>query len=51
MIKVFRFLAICAIGVGFATSSNAWAQTYTAVNYPGAALTELIGAPIRRARA
>lgn len=45
MIKLFRFLAICTLGVAFATSSNAWAQTYTAVNYPGAALTELIGGP------
>jgi hypothetical protein len=45
MIKVFRFWAICSIGVAFATSSIAWAQTYTAVNYPGAALTELIGGP------
>ena len=51
MTTIFRFLAICAIGVAFATSSIASAQTYTAVNYPGAALTELIGAPILRARA
>jgi hypothetical protein len=45
MIKVFRFLAICTITIAFATSSIAWAQTYTAVNYPGAVLTELIGGP------
>ena len=45
MTKVFRFLAICTIGVALATSSIAWAQTYTAVNYPGATLTELIGGP------
>jgi hypothetical protein len=45
MIKVFRFLAICMIGVALATSSIAWAQTYTSVNYPGAVLTELIGGP------
>jgi hypothetical protein len=45
MIKVFRFLAICMIGAALATSSIAWAQTYTPVNYPGAALTELIGGP------
>jgi len=45
MTTIFRFLAICAIGVAFATSSIASAQTYTAVNYPGAALTELIGGP------
>ena len=44
MTKVFRFLAICTISIAFATSM-AWAQTYTAVNYPGAALTELIGGP------
>ena len=45
MIKMFRFLAICTIGVALATSSIAWAQTYTPVNYPGAVLTELIGGP------
>jgi len=45
MIKRFRFLAICTIAVALATSSIAWAQTYTAVNYPGAVLTELIGGP------
>jgi len=33
------------VGVALATSSIACAQTYTAVNYPGAALTELIGGP------
>ena len=45
MNKVFRFFAICTIGAALATSSIAWAQTYTAVNYPGAVLTELIGGP------
>jgi hypothetical protein len=45
MSKVFWFLAICTTGVALATSSIAWAQTYTAVNYPGATLTELIGGP------
>ena len=45
MIKIFRFLAICMIGVAVATSSIAWAQTYTKVDYPGAVLTELIGGP------
>ena len=45
MTKVFRFLAICTIGIAFATSSIAWAQTYTAVDFPGAVLTELIGGP------
>jgi hypothetical protein len=44
MTKLFRFLAMC-IGVAFATSLIGWAQTYTAVNFPGAALTELIGGP------
>jgi lysophospholipase L1-like esterase len=29
MIKLFRFLAICMIGVALAASSIAWAQTYT----------------------
>ena len=45
MTKILRFLAICTIGIAFAVSSIAWAQTYTPVNYPGAALTELIGGP------
>ena len=45
MTKGFQFLAICVGGVALATSSIAWAQTYTAVNFPGAALTELIGGP------
>ena len=45
MIKVFRFLAMCAISVAFATWSIASAQSYTTVDYPGAALTELIGGP------
>lgn len=45
MTKGFLSLAICVAGVALATSSIAGAQTYTAVNYPGAALTELIGGP------
>jgi hypothetical protein len=45
MIKVIRFLAMCAISVAFATWSIASAQSYTTVDYPGAALTELIGGP------
>jgi hypothetical protein len=45
MTKGLQFLAICMVGVALATSSTAWAQTYTAVNFPGAALTELIGGP------
>jgi len=43
--KVFRFLAICTIGAAFATLSIAWAQSYTSVDFPGAAATELIGGP------
>jgi hypothetical protein len=45
MMRVFRFSSICAITIAFATLSIASAQTYTAVNFPGAALTELIGGP------
>lgn len=45
MTRGFQFLVICMVGVALATSSIACAQTYTAVNYPGAALTELIGGP------
>lgn len=45
MTKGFLSLAICVAGVALATSSIAGAQTYTAVNYPGAALTEMIGGP------
>ena len=46
MIKAFRFLAICTIGVALATSSSAWAHTtYTQVDYPGAIATTLLGGP------
>jgi hypothetical protein len=45
MIKVFRLLAICTIGAAFATSSIAWAQSYTTVDYPGAVATTLNGGP------
>ena len=46
MIKAFRLLAICTIGVAFATSSIAWAHTtYSQVDYPGAVLTEIVGGP------
>lgn len=45
MTKPFRFLAIFTIGVAFATSSTARAQTYTSVDYPAAILTELVGGP------
>ncbi len=44
MMKIIRFLAICTISAALA-SSIAWAQTYTAVNYPGAAATEIVGGP------
>lgn len=46
MIKILRFLVICACSVALA-SSMARAQIYTSVNYPGAAVTELIGGPNR----
>ena len=45
MIKLVRFIAICALGVAVATSSSAWAQTYTTIDFPGAVLTELAGGP------
>ena len=45
MIKLVRFMAICALGVAFATSPSAWAQTYTTIDFPGAILTELAGGP------
>jgi hypothetical protein len=45
MIKVLRFLAMCTIGAAFATSSIAWAQTYTQVDYPGAVDTSINGGP------
>src|SRR6202453_5538676 len=44
MNKVFRFLAMCAIGFAFATMSVS-AQTYKTVDYPGATATLLIGGP------
>ncbi|MGA8555164.1 MAG: hypothetical protein WB630_12170, partial [Candidatus Acidiferrales bacterium] len=46
MVRVFRFLVICAISVAF-TSSIARAQTYKQVDVPfaGAILTELDGGP------
>ena len=44
MIKIIRFLAICTISAALA-SSIAVAQTYTAVNYPGAAATAIVGGP------
>ena len=45
MNKVFRFLAICTIGAALATSSVAWAQSYTTVDFPGATATTLNGGP------
>lgn len=44
MIKLLRFLVISAFSVALA-SSMARAQTYTAVNFPGATATELVGGP------
>ncbi len=45
MIKVFRFLAVCAISVAF--GSIAWAQTYKQVDVPylTAIATEIAGGP------
>jgi len=46
MIKICRLVAICTVSVAFATTSIAWAHTtYTQVDYPGAALTEIVGGP------
>jgi hypothetical protein len=45
MNKVFRFLAIGAISVAFATLSIASAQSYTTYDYPGATATTLNGGP------
>jgi hypothetical protein len=45
MTQVFRFVAMCAIGVALATFSIASAQTYTTVDFPGAVTTTLNGGP------
>jgi hypothetical protein len=45
MNKLLRVLVICSIGVAFAGSPIAWAQTYTTVDYPGAVGTTLNGGP------
>jgi hypothetical protein len=45
MNKLLRVLVICSIGVAFAASPIAWAQTYTTVDYPGAVGTSLNGGP------
>lgn len=44
--QVLRFFAICTIGTAFATLADAGAKvTYTQVDYPGAAVTEIVGGP------
>lgn len=45
MNKLLRVLVICSIGFAFETSSIAWAQTYTTVDFPGAVGTILVGGP------
>ena len=45
MTQVFRFVAMCAIGVALATFSIASAQTYTTIDFPGAVTTTLNGGP------
>ncbi|HET9280631.1 MAG TPA: hypothetical protein VFR24_01600 [Candidatus Angelobacter sp.] len=45
MIKVFRFLAICAISVVLAMPATASAQTYLSIDFPGAIATTLNGGP------
>jgi hypothetical protein len=46
MQKVFRSMAICAVGAGLSLFSiAATAQTYTTIDYPGAAATTLNGGP------
>jgi hypothetical protein len=45
MRKLFRSLAICAVGAGLSAFSLATAQTYTTVDYPGATTTTLNGGP------
>jgi hypothetical protein len=44
-LKLFRLCAICAITFALATFSTASAQTYTQIDYPSAALTEISGGP------
>jgi hypothetical protein len=46
MIKIFRFLSICAISVAFASIASA--QAYTTVDLSGATFTELNGADTER---
>jgi hypothetical protein len=45
MTKVFRFVAMCTIGIALATFSIASAQTYTTIDFPGAVATTLNGGP------
>src|SRR5215469_2725460 len=45
MIKVGSLLVICMICVALGSSSIAWGQTYTTIDYPGATLTALLGGP------
>jgi hypothetical protein len=45
MRKLFRSVAICAVGAGLSAFSLATAQTYTTVDYPGATATTLNGGP------
>jgi len=45
MRKLFRSVAVCALGVGLSAFSIAVAQTYTTVDYPGATATTLNGGP------
>ncbi len=45
MTKVFHLMAACTISVVLATSSIAPAQTYTTIDFPGAAATTLNGGP------
>jgi len=45
MFKAYRFLAMCTIGVAFATLSISSAQVYTTIDFPGAIATTLNGGP------
>jgi hypothetical protein len=45
MTKVFRFVAICVIGVALTVFSIASAQTYTTIDFPSAVTTTLNGGP------
>jgi hypothetical protein len=45
MTKVFRFVAICVIGVALTVFSIASAQTYTTIDFPSAVTNTLNGGP------